>query len=143
MWVHKARTENEMNDSEDLKDYKFYCFNGKVKMLGIYSDRNKKCPTKADYFDENYQWIDMIWGYDRAEKKPEKPVKFTEMIEIAEKLSAGLPAVRVDLYQCGEKIYFGEMTFFDGSGFDAIEPIEWDYKMGSWIHLPNRVMCTK
>ena len=127
----------------DLKDYKFYCFNGKVKMLGIYSDRNKKCPTKADYFDENYQWIDMTWGYDRAEKKPEKPAKFTEMIEIAEKLSAGLPAVRVDLYQCGEKIYFGEMTFFDGSGFDHIEPIEWDYKMGNWVHLPNRAMCTK
>lgn len=141
----KIICEKYMTDETegDLKDYKFYCFNSKVKMLGIYSDRNKKCPTKADYFDENYQWIDMIWGYDWAEKKPEKPVKFTEMIEIAEKLSAGLPAVRVDLYQCGEKIYFGEMTFFDGSGFDAIEPIEWDYKMGSWIHLPNRVMCTK
>lgn len=141
----KIICEKYMTDETegDLKDYKFYCFNGKVKMLGIYSDRNKKCPTKADYFDENYQWIDMIWGYDRAEKKPEKPAKFTEMIEIAEKLSAGLPAVRVDLYQCDEKIYFGEMTFFDGSGFDAIEPIEWDYKMGSWIKLPNRVMCTK
>lgn len=141
----KIICEKYMTDETkgDLKDYKFYCFNGKVKMLGIYSDRNKKCPTKADYFDENYQWIDMIWGYDRAEKKPEKPAKFMEMIEVSEKLSTGLTAVRVDLYQCGEKIYFGEMTFFDGSGFEAIEPIEWDYEMGSWIKLPNRVMCTK
>ena len=34
-----------------------------------------------------------------------------------------------------KRIYFGELTFFDGSGFDKIEPIEWDYKMGSWIDL--------
>ena len=50
----KIICEKYMTDETegDLKDYKFYCFNGKVKMLGIYSDRNKKCPTKADYFDE-------------------------------------------------------------------------------------------
>lgn len=134
----KIICEKYMTDETgtDLKDYKFYCFDGKVRLLGIYSDRNKNCPTKVDYFDENFQWIDMTWGYISAEKKPEKPAKFKEMVEIAEKLSAGLPTVRVDLYQCGEKIYFGELTFFDGSGFDKIEPAEWDYKMAGWIHLP-------
>ena len=57
------------------------------------------------------------------------------MIEIAEKLSQNMKHVRIDLYYCSNKIYFGEITFFDGSGFDKIEPIEWDYKIGNWIEL--------
>ena len=60
------------------------------------------------------------------------------MIAVAEKLSNGLPHVRVDLYECNNQIYFGELTFFDGSGFDKIQPIEWDYKIGSMIQLPEK-----
>ena len=59
------------------------------------------------------------------------------MVAIAEKLSKGLPHIRVDLYDCNGKIYFGELTFFDGSGFDKIEPLEWDYKLGQMITLPT------
>ena len=57
---------------------------------------------------------------------------------LAEKLATNIPHVRVDFYQTPEAVYFGEMTFFDGSGFDRIEPIEWDYKLGSWINLPQK-----
>ncbi len=60
------------------------------------------------------------------------------MISISEKLSKGLPHVRVDLYECNGQIYFGELTFYDGSGFDKIEPIEWDYKIGKMLKLPSK-----
>lgn len=135
----KIICEKFMSDGtgEDLKDYKFYCFNGKVKMVGIYSDRNRPCPTKADYFDENFQWLDLTWGYPHAEVKLEKPEEFQKMIEIAEKFAKTLPMIRVDLYLCGKRIYFGELTFFDGSGFDHIEPMEWDYKLGEYCVLPK------
>lgn len=135
----KIICEKFMSDGskEDLKDYKFYCFNGKVKMLGIYSDRNKPCPTKVDYFDEKFQWLDLTWGYRHAEVTPGKPEEFLQMMEIAEKLAQKLPSIRVDLYLCGKGIYFGELTFFDGSGFDHMEPMEWDYKLGDWIDLPK------
>ena len=137
----KIICEKYMTDEsgEELKDYKFYCFNGKVRVLGIYSDRNKNCPTKADYYDEHFQWLNLTWGYQHANARPEKPKKFDEMVEISEKLSQGMPEVRVDLYLCREKIYFGELTFFDGSGFDKIEPVKWDYKLGQWIDLPKKV----
>ena len=62
---------------------------------------------------------------------PTKPEKFEEMKCLAEKLSEGIPHVRIDFYQTPQGVFFGEMTF-DGCGFDAIEPIEWDYKIGSW-----------
>lgn len=136
----KIICEKFMSDGskEDLKDYKFYCFNGKAKMLGIYSDRNKPCPTKADYFDEKFQWLDLTWGYPHAEVTPGRPEEFLQMMEIAEKLAQKLPSIRVDLYLCGKRIYFGELTFFDGSGFDHIEPMEWDYKLGEYCVLPKK-----
>lgn len=120
----------------ELKDYKFYCFDGKVKLVMINSDRMSSEKTKANYFDENYQPLDFVWGYENAEIPPQKPEKFEEMKYLAEKLSEGITHVRIDFYQTPSGIYFGEITFFDGSGFDAIEPIEWDYKIGSWIKLP-------
>lgn len=120
----------------ELKDYKFYCFDGKVKLVMINSDRMSSEKTKANYFDENYQPLDFVWGYENAEIPPQKPEKFEEMKYLAEKLSEGITHVRIDFYQTPSGIYFGEITFFDGSGFDAIEPIEWDYKIGSWFKLP-------
>lgn len=122
----------------ELKDYKYYCFDGKVRIVMINSDRMSSLETKANYFDENYQPLDFVWGYENANIPPAKPEKFEEMKSLAEKLSEGIPHVRIDFYQTPQGIFFGEMTFFDGSGFDAIEPIEWDYKIGSWINLPRK-----
>ena len=120
----------------ELKDYKYYCFDGKVKIVMINSDRMSSEKTKANYFDENYQQLDFVWGYDHAKIPPAKPEKFEEMKCLKKKLSEGIPHVRIDFYQTPNGIFFGEMTFFDGCGFDPIEPIEWDYKIGSWIKLP-------
>ena len=60
------------------------------------------------------------------------------MVFLAEKLSKGLPHIRVDFYECNGMVYFGELTFYDGSGFDAIEPIEWEYKIGKLIKIPYK-----
>ncbi|MCO8300252.1 ATP-grasp fold amidoligase family protein [Limosilactobacillus fermentum] len=123
--------------SEELSDYKFYCFDGAVEFVMINSDRNSDKPTKADYFDRDFNWLDFTWGYQHAEIRPQKPKEFDEMLEIAEKLAKGLPHIRVDFYDCNGQIYFGELTFFDGSGFDKIEPLEWDYKIGKMLKLPT------
>lgn len=126
-----------VDDSGDLKDYKLYCFDGAMKFLMVNADRNSNKPTKADYFDRDFNWLDFTWGYSHAEVHPEKPEQFEKMVAIAENLSKGLPHVRVDLYECNGQIYFGELTFFDGAGFDKIEPLEWDYKIGKMLKLPT------
>lgn len=134
---HRIIAEKFMEDSvsKELKDYKFYCFNGKVKMMVINSKRQSLESTKGSYFDREFNHLDLQWGFKDADIIPEKPEKYEEMIRIAEKLSEGLIQVRVDLYLCNQKIYFGEMTFFDGSGFTKMEPEKWDYKLGSYIKL--------
>ena len=121
----------------DLKDYKFYCFNGKVKLMLRVSDRFGDVPAKGVYVDRNFNVLPIQWGFEPGEISSSKFDKFDEMCILAEKLSQNIPHVRIDLYLIGQQIYFGEMTFFDGSGFDAITPKEWDEKLGRYITLPR------
>ena len=65
-----------------------------------------------------------------------KPNNYEEMLYISRKLSEGIPHVRVDLYNVNGRIYFGEMTFFHGSGLEEFTPEEWDERIGSWLKLP-------
>lgn len=123
----------------ELRDYKFYCFNGTVKLLMIASNRFSKEQTCFDYFDREYKHVDLVWGNPNSKSYPDKPKTFDEMVKISEKLSAGVPHVRVDLYECNGKVYFGELTFFDGSGFEKFENEEWNYKLGKMIQLPKEV----
>lgn len=124
----------------ELKDYKLYCFDGKVKLIMINSDRNKDCSTKADYFDADFNYVNMTWGYEQSSVVPSKPLYFEEMKMLAEKLSKGMPHVRIDFYIADNRVYFGEMTFFDGSGFDAFGDIKYANMLGEWIKLPEPVV---
>ena len=122
----------------ELKDYKFFCFDGKVKALFIAKDRQKEGEeTKFDFFDENFNHLPFTNGHPNSTPPFFKPDKFKEMKEIAEKLSAGFAHIRVDLYNINGQIYFGELTLFHWSGMTPFEPEEWDYKFGSWIDLQN------
>lgn len=124
----------------ELKDYKFFCFNGKVKALFVAKDRTKvNEETKFDFFDENFNHLPFTNGHPNSEPPYFKPENFEKMKELAEKLSIGIPHVRVDFYNINGKIYFGELTFSHWSGLTPFNPEEWDYEFGSWIELPCRV----
>ena len=66
-----------------------------------------------------------------------KPKNYAEMVRIAETLSKGYPALRIDLYNIDGKIYFGEITLFTQSGFDTTITYDADKKMGEKYVLPN------
>lgn len=144
-WPYKDVTpriivEEYMEDKEtnELRDYKFFCFDGVVKALFIASERQKKGEeTKFDFFDENYNHLPIINGHPNAAVIPQKPIRFEDMKVLASKLSKGFPHLRVDFYEMNGKIYFGELTFSHWSGMVPFEPVEWDYKLGEWIILPT------
>ena len=122
----------------ELKDYKFFCFDGRVKALFVAKDRQKVGEeTKFDFFDENFNHLPFTNGHPNSEPPYFKPDGFEEMKTLAEKLSKDIPHVRVDFYNINGKIYFGELTFFHWSGLVPFEPEEWDYIFGSWIDLPK------
>lgn len=130
----EENNDNSTSSETRINDYKIYAFNGTAKIMMVNQDRGSN--TKADYFDEHFNYLDFTWGYSHSEKKPQKPIHFELMVDLASRLSQGIPEVRVDFYEVDGKVYFGELTFFDGSGFDKIEPFEWDQKLGSYIELP-------
>ncbi len=136
------KDENEKNLSEctaeeQLTDYKFFCFDGKVKALFVATDRsNQYEETKFDFFDEKYNHLDIVQGHPNAKTTPKKPQSFELMKSLASKLSEGIPQVRVDFYQVGNRVYVGELTLFHFSGDVPFQPEEWDYKFGEWIMLP-------
>lgn len=120
----------------ELKDYKFFCFNGEPKMMFIATDRGSD--TKFDFYDMEFNHLPFTNGHPNANKKIKKPKNYSSMLALAAKLSFGIPHVRVDFYNINGKIYFGELTFFHWSGLVPFEPEEWDYKLGSWLELPRK-----
>lgn len=136
----EANETEKVSQNCGLTDYKFYCFNGKVKLLMIASDRFINKQTRFDYFDRNFNWLDMTWGKPNSTVAPTKPELFEEMIHIAERLSIGFSHVRVDLYLSDHHIYFGEMTFFDGSGLTPMYPQERDTWLGKQLLLPEKTI---
>lgn len=123
--------------TKELRDYKFFCFDGKVKALFVATERQTRKEPFFNFFDENYNVIDVKQGHPRAEVPPVKPTLFEEMKMISEKLSKGLPHVRVDLYEANGRVYFGELTFYHFGGMVPFEPSSWDETFGSWLHLPT------
>lgn len=120
----------------ELKDYKFFCFDGVCKTMFIATDRPHD--TKFDFYDRNFNLLHFTNGHPMSGLDRKKPENFHEMLSIAEKLSQNIPHVRVDLYSINGEIYFGEMTLYHWGGMMPFEPEEWDYKFGSWIELPTR-----
>ena len=134
--------EQYMEDESgyELKDYKYFCFDGEPKALFVATDRGKKDEdTKFDFYDIEFNHLPFLNGHPNAKIAPVRPENYDEMIEVARKLSQGMCHVRVDLYNVKGKIYFGELTFFHWSGMTPFEPIEWDYKMGQLIKLPLNI----
>lgn len=125
-------------DTHDLPDYKFFCFDGEVKAMFIATDRGKKGEqVKFDYFTPDFEPLPFKQSHPHAQKMPEKPKNFELMKKIASKLSQGIPHVRVDLYEVGDNVFFGELTLYHFSGFAPFYPEEWDKIFGDMLNLPG------
>ena len=121
---------------KDLPDYKFLCYNGEPKNLFVVSNRFKK--MKVDFFDMDWNHLPFKRKHPTSKNPPKKPENFEQMVEIARKLSKPFPFVRVDIYSVKNKLYIGELTFVPGGGLEPFTPVEWDYKFGKMLTLPNQ-----
>ncbi len=121
----------------ELSDYKFYCFNGIPKLVMVSTGRfsNELC---FDYYDMSWKKLSLVWDKPNSNYNHLKPECFDEMVMLCEKLSKDIPHVRVDLYVINNRPYFGELTFFDASGFSHFEDEKWNYCLGEMIKLPPK-----
>ena len=115
------------------KDYKFFCFNGSVKIIQIDSDRFGE--HRQTLFDRSFNRINGRLHSQPATDPIPKPDGLEGAIAMAEKLSADFSFIRVDLYILDGKTYFGELTNYPLNGFIAFKPNSLEQKMGSFITL--------
>ena len=119
-------------------DYKLMCFGGKARCVFTCTGRAAG-DLRVDFFDLDWNHLPFERHYPNAGVEPSAPSCFREMREAAERLSEGIPFVRVDFYDVGGEPRFGEMTFYPGAGFEEFAPEEWDGRLGEWVRLPESV----
>lgn len=128
-----------MDERDDLPDYKFFCFDGNPYCLYTMIDYTRNHENgRLGFFDTDFKLL----PYHRKDFKPieeqlPKPKNFDKMVEYARILSEGFPHVRVDFYDISGRIVFGEMTFYNASGYTVFEPDEFDYILGEQFKLPE------
>lgn len=123
----------------DLLDYKFFCFNGKCRFIYVIGERTLGNGAGLAVLTNDFEKLDVLRTDERKlNMNIVKPENYEEMLRIAESLSMGFPEVRVDLYNTNGKIYFGEMTFYDGSGYMKYDPDEFDFTAGEFFILPSK-----
>lgn len=121
----------------DLYDYKFWCFNGKVKYIQFLSERNLD-GLKMAFYDRNWIKQHFVYSHPLDEKIIEKPNNLKKMIQLAETLSKDFNHVRVDFYRLDDgHIYFGEMTFTSASGLCKWNDEKINKYFGALIKLPE------
>lgn len=131
-----AETYMEDPVDQELRDYKFFCFDGQPKLVFIATDRgNNTVETKFDFFDMDFNHLSIENGHPKADVTPHKPLNFDLMKALAAKLSKNIPHVRIDFYEVNHKVYFGEITFYHWGGIVNWEPSEWDERLGSWLKI--------
>lgn len=120
---------------EELIDYKFFCFNGEVKLLHTCTDREKG-DLCIDFFDLDWNHLELRRkGCKNAKSTPKKPKNLEKMIEFAGVLSKGKKFSRIDFYEVDGEVYFGEITFYPACGFKEFEPDKWNLKLGEMLDI--------
>lgn len=133
--AEKFMTSEQSGGTESLLDYKFFCFNGKVKFYKV--DFGRFVEHHANYYSPEGNLLP--FGEQGLEPDFNYPIKLPsnldEMISIVERISQGEPFLRVDLYNINGKIYFGEITFFPGSGLLPWTHKETDVEIGQYLEI--------
>lgn len=117
----------------ELKDYKVMCFNSVPRIIQLH--RGRFGDHTLDFYDSVWKRVNFTWDCPQSEISWDRPYFLDEMLKLSEKLSLGIPELRVDWYFAEKHLYFGELTFSPTSGFSGMTPEQWDYTLGSWIEL--------
>jgi hypothetical protein len=119
---------NNNNPDAGVEDFKILCFNGNPTYIIV--DKDRYIDHKRNFYDVNWNRVDVTTDHEQFDTPYPKPKNFDEMLRIAHILSEDFPFVRVDLYNVDGKIYFGELTFYPWAGYVQFTPSSFDFELG-------------
>lgn len=145
-WPYKNVTpriiaEKYMQDSKgQLNDYKVMCFGGVPKLIQVHLNRFNDNHTQ-DFYDTEWNKTDITQGsYGiTSDILVPKPECLDDMLRLSSILSSNMPQGRIDWYIINGHLFFGEISFFDASGFCPFDSNKDEELLGSWITLPNEI----
>ena len=139
IFAEKLMEDVKDKDELGLIDYKFFCFNGVPRFAYVAQGAAKEYISNITLLDLNWNPLP-FQRLDHPQFKviPKKPINLDKMLKFSTIIARNIPFLRVDFYEINDKLYFGEATFFPGSGYIPFNPPEWDETLGSWIELPNK-----
>lgn len=118
-----------------LVDYKFFCFHGEVEFFYVMGDRKVGSSVSVTIFDRNKKELPVKRVGDVLYENAKIPDNIDRMIDIAKRLSSDFPHVRVDLYNVKGQIFFGELTFYNASGYMQYDPDDFDITIGECFDI--------
>ena len=130
---HKIICEKFLGN--EITDYKFYCFNGKVEFMYIASGFGLGINEQMTFFDKNGKIAPYQRNSYNIKRDAELPIYFNEMKKLSEELAKDFPFVRVDWFETENKIYFSELTFTPSGGFLDINPEKYDLEWGKLLDI--------
>lgn len=122
---------------KEIRDYKFYVFNGKARIMKLATDRNVYTgDVNMDFYDMQFNHLPFTRGHNNSTKVLNKPYNFELMRDLAEQLAPHeTPFSRIDFFEINKQVYFGEITFYPAGGWVAFDPPEWDTILGNMLNL--------
>ncbi len=122
---------------QNVPDYKFFCFQGRVKYIQL--DVDRFVGHKRNLYTREWQLLKGMYNYPNSSRAHEAPEQLNEMIGLAERLAEGFEFLRVDLLLAESSIYFGELTFFPGGGAEPFDSFEFDNELGrDWNPMESK-----
>ncbi|MGY2908694.1 ATP-grasp fold amidoligase family protein [Bradyrhizobium sp. URHC0002] len=119
------------------QDYKFHVFHGTCKFIHATPKMDGERSGRRSLFTPDWRQLDAGWKYPKG-PYISPPPRLSDMIRISEKLAAPFDYVRVDLFNPDDRIFFGELTHYHGSGREPLFPESFDFEGGSfWNIAPN------
>ena len=116
-------------------DYKVFCFNGRANLVQV--DFDRFVDHTRSFYDLSWNKLDFSFGYPMSNRSIPQPHPLKKMIDIAEKISSGLPFLRVDFYVHEDRPYVGELTFYPENGLGKFSDDNWNLKLGDMLKLPS------
>jgi hypothetical protein len=101
-------------------DYKFFVFGGKTFYVQV--DLGRMQNHRQLFYDVNWKRQGIEFRCPWSDEEAAPPQSLHRMIDAANKLGAGFPFVRVDLYEIDGRPLFGEITFYPNSGLFEFKP---------------------